>query len=211
MSNRSARTAEEISREMGLTIANDVHKQKQYQAEHTDPTRQTVKEQLQRIVYGELGKGYKNIRDFLAAVQQQGVKIVPMKNKQDKIYGLRFCYAGQMFKASVIGREFGYRSLLNQFGITADGQKGTSKVPQCPVQQQERQQMPELRQTQEPPQQRHERRQAPSLGTSLIGDVADALGGMMKPTGSDYDPILAEWYEALKRKKKKKKGHGISR
>lgn len=204
MSNRSARTAEEISREMGLTIANDVHKQKQYQAEHTDPTRQTVKEQLQRIVYGELGKGYKNIRDFLAAVQKQGVKIVPMKNKQDKIYGLRFCYAGQTFKASEIGREFGYRSLLNQFGITAEGQKGTSKVPQYPVQQQEQQQRPELRQ-------QPERHQAPGLGASLIEGVADALGGMMTPTGSDYDPMLAEWYEMLKRKKKKKKAHGISR
>lgn len=49
MSNRSARAAEEISREMGLTIANDVHKLKQHRAEHANPTRQTVKEQLQRI------------------------------------------------------------------------------------------------------------------------------------------------------------------
>ena len=201
MGNCSARAAEEISREMGLTIANDVHKQKQHQTEHADHTRQTVKEQLQRIAYGELGKGHKDIQDFLAALRKQGVRIIPMENKQGKTYGLRFSYAGQTFKASEIGREFGYRSLLNQFGITADGQNGTSKVPRYPIQ----------RQMQEPPQQRHEQHQAQSLGASLIEGVADAIGGMMTPTGSDYDPTLAEWYEMLKRKKKKKKAHGISR
>ena len=116
--------AEEISREMGLTIANDVHKLKQHTAEHADPTRQAVKERLQRIAYGELGKGHQDIKDFLTALRQLGVKIDPMKNKQDRIYGLRFEYAGQTFKASEIGREFGYRSLLNQFGITAYEQKG---------------------------------------------------------------------------------------
>lgn len=126
LGNRSARAAEEISREMGLTIANEVHRQKQRQSEHTDPTRQAAKERLQRIAYGELGKAYPDIRDFLAALRRQGVQIDPMKNKQGRIYGLRFEYAGQTFKASEIGREFGYRSLLNQFGITAQGQKGTS-------------------------------------------------------------------------------------
>lgn len=200
MSNRSARAAEEISREIGLTIANDVHKQKQHQVEHSDPTRQTVKEQLQRIAYGVLRKGHKDIQDFLAALRKQGIKIIPTENKQGRVFGLRFGYAGQTFKASEIGREFGYRSLLNQFGITAEGQKGTSKVPLYAVQ----------RQTPEPPQQRHEQHQASGLGAWLIEGVADAIGGMMTPTGSDYDPILAEWYEAQKRKKKKKKGYGIS-
>lgn len=203
MGNRSARAAEEISREMGLTIANEVHRQKQYQAEHADPMRQAVKERLQRIAYGELGKGYRDIKDFLTALRQQGVRIDPMKNKQDRIYGLRFGYAGQTFKASEIGREFGYRSLLNQFGITARGQKGTSKVPQYPVQRQER---PERSVQRQP-----EREQSSSLGASLIEGAANAIGGLMTPSSSDYDPTLAEWYEMLKQRKKKKKGHGISR
>ena len=82
MGNRSARAAEEISREMGLTIANDVHKLKQHTAKHADPTRQAIKERLQRIAYGELGKGYQDIKDFLTALRQLGVKIDPMKNKQ---------------------------------------------------------------------------------------------------------------------------------
>ena len=203
MGNRSARAAEEISREMGMTIANDVHKLKQHAPEPADPTRQSVKERLQRIAYGELGKGYRDIKDFLTALRQQGVKIDPMKNKQDRIYGLRFEYAGQTFKASEIGREFGYRSLLNQFGLTASGQKGTSKVLQYPVQRQE-QKKTELRQQQE-------REQSSSLGASLIEGAVNAIGGLMMPLHGDYDPTLTEWYEMLKRKKKKKRGHGISR
>lgn len=204
MSNRSARAAEEISREMGLTIANDVHKQKQHQAEHADPTRQAVKEQLQRIAYGELGKGHRDIKDFLAALRRQGVRIDPMENKQGRIYGLRFGYSGQTFKASEIGREFGYRSLLNQFGMTVAGQKGISKVPRYPIQRQEQSQAPER-------QQQHKQAQAPSLGATLLGEAANALGSLMTPAASDYDPLLAEWYEAQKRKKKKKRGYGISR
>lgn len=199
MSNRSARAAEEISREMGLTIANDVHKQKQHQAEHTNPTRQAIKEQLERIAYGELSKGYRDINDFLAALRRQGVRIDPMENKQGRIYGLRFGYSGQTFKASEIGREFGYRSLLNQFGMTVSGQKGTSKVPRYPM----HQQAPE-------PRQQHEQQEAPNLGATLLGEAANVVGSLMTPAVSDYDPILAEWYEAQKRKKKKKKGYGIS-
>lgn len=119
------------------------------------------------------------------------------------MYGLRFEYAGQTFKASEIGREFGYRSLLNQFGITVAGQKGTSKVPRYPIQQQ----ASEPQQQQE----RHEHQQSPGLGTTLIEGVANTVGELMTPAHNDYDPMLAEWYESLKRKKKKKKGYGISR
>ena len=38
-----------------------------------------------------------------------------MKNKQGKVYGLKFTYNGHSFKASEIGREFGYRTLPKQF------------------------------------------------------------------------------------------------
>ncbi|ETK08191.1 hypothetical protein T231_13935 [Tannerella sp. oral taxon BU063 isolate Cell 6/7/9] len=38
-----------------------------------------------------------------------------MKNKQDKVYGLKLTYGDHSFKASEIGREFGYRTLPKQF------------------------------------------------------------------------------------------------
>ncbi len=41
-----------------------------------------------------------------------------MMNKKGGIYGLKFLFEGQTFKASEIGREFGYNSLLKQFGLS---------------------------------------------------------------------------------------------
>lgn len=118
MSNRSAKITEEISREMGLTIANDVRKEKQQRKQHhneySDPQRQRAKEVLQRIAYSEL-RSNNTLKDFLYNLERKGVGVEPVKNKQDKIYGIRFSYDEQTFKASEIGREFGYRSLANNF------------------------------------------------------------------------------------------------
>ena len=52
---------------------------------------------------------------FLYELHRSGVTIDRMKNKQGKVYGLKFTYDGRSFKASEIGREFGYRSLPKQF------------------------------------------------------------------------------------------------
>ena len=114
MSNRSAQIAEEISREMGLTIANDVRKQKQHQEAYTNPARQQAKDKLQQIAYYELFKNI-SLEGFLYGLEKEGVGIEPAKNKQGKIYGIRFTYEGQTFKASEIGREFGFHSLAKNF------------------------------------------------------------------------------------------------
>ena len=52
---------------------------------------------------------------FLYELHRSGVTIDRMKNKQDKVYGLKFTYGGHSFKASEIGCEFGYRTLPKQF------------------------------------------------------------------------------------------------
>lgn len=114
MSNRSAKITEEISREMGLTIANDVRKQKQHQEAYADPSRQQVKEKLQQIAYYELFKN-DSLEGFLHGLKREGVGVEPAKNKHGKTYGIRFTYEGQIFKASEIGREFGFRSLAKNF------------------------------------------------------------------------------------------------
>ena len=54
---------------------------------------------------------------FLYELHRSGVTIEHMKNKQGKVYGLKFTYDGHSFKASEIGREFGYRTLPKQFEI----------------------------------------------------------------------------------------------
>ena len=54
---------------------------------------------------------------FLYELHRSGVTIEHMKNKQGKVYGLKFTYDGHSFKASEIGCEFGYRILPKQFEI----------------------------------------------------------------------------------------------
>ena len=123
MSNRSAKITEEISREMGLTIANDVRKEKQQRKQHhneySDPQRQRAKETLQRIAYSEL-RSNNTLEGFLYGLERKGIGVEPVINKQDKIYGIRFSYEGQTFKASEIGREFGYRSIINNFSSSPE-------------------------------------------------------------------------------------------
>ena len=52
---------------------------------------------------------------FLYELYRSGFTIERMKNRQGKVYGLKFTYDGHSFKASEIGRDFGYRTLLKQF------------------------------------------------------------------------------------------------
>jgi len=52
---------------------------------------------------------------YLYELHRSGVTIEHMKNKQGKVYGPKFTYDGHSFKASEIGREFGYRILPKQF------------------------------------------------------------------------------------------------
>lgn len=115
LGNRSARIAEEICRKHGLTVANEVHRQKEYQNRYADPKREAAKAELRHIAYEELGKGHPDFRKFYMAMLKRGVMILPAMNKQGNVYGLHFVYGGLQFKASEIGREFGYRTLQKQF------------------------------------------------------------------------------------------------
>ena len=68
LGNRSARIAEEISRKIGLTVANEVQRQKEYQNRYADPKREAAKAELRRIAYEELGKGHPDFRKFYMAM-----------------------------------------------------------------------------------------------------------------------------------------------
>jgi hypothetical protein len=125
MSNRSARIAEELSREMGLTIANEVNRQKPHQEVHADPDRQRAKDRLQLIAYSEL-RHNNTLSGFLYGLERRGVGIEPVKNKQGNTYGIRFSYEGHTFKASDIGREFGYHSPAGNFSSLPGSEQGQS-------------------------------------------------------------------------------------
>ena len=121
VSNRAARVAEEISRSKGLTIAKEVRAERKHQKAKANPTREQTKQQIQKICYALLekykGTGITGHSMFLYDLNKSGVTIERLKNKQGKVYGLKFSYCAQTFKASEIGREFGYRSLQKNFEI----------------------------------------------------------------------------------------------
>ena len=122
VSNRAARVAEEISREKNLTIAKEVKAERKHQKAKANLTREQTKQQVQKICYAVLeqykGTGITGHSMFLYELNKNGIAIERMKNKQGNVYGLRFSYAEQTFKASEIGREFSYRSLQKNFEIS---------------------------------------------------------------------------------------------
>lgn len=137
VSNRAARAAEEISRAMSLTIAKEVRAKRVYKDRHSSKSREAKKQGIQKIAYmllkaeidkGQLGKQV--FVSFMKSLNEQGITEEVMRNKQGKAYGFRFHYEGETFKASEIGREFGYRSLFRQFGLEElVPQKGQTVVP----------------------------------------------------------------------------------
>ena len=119
VSNRAARVAEELSRKYGLTIAKEVSPARPHRKAQANPARERTKQHVRSICYALLdkhrGKGLSGHSMFLYELYRSGVAIDRMKNKQGKVYGLKFTYDGHSFKASEIGREFGYRTLPKQF------------------------------------------------------------------------------------------------
>ena len=121
VSNRAAKVAEEISREKGLTIAKEVKAERKHQKAKANPAREQTKKEVQQICYALLDKykggGISGHSMFLYELNKNNIIIERMKNKQGKVYGLKFSYCGQTFKASEIGRELGYHSLQKNFEV----------------------------------------------------------------------------------------------
>ena len=225
VSNRAARVAEEISREKNLTIAKEVKTDKKYQKEKSNPTREQTKKEVQQICYALLdkykGTGITGHSMFLYELNKNGIAIDRMKNKQGNVYGLKFSCAGQSFKASEIGREFGYHSLQKNFETT---NKEESRKPHLTVQEPtERKEQPDKGYQLVPPSCSSISRanDTPQVQNS-IGAVADTivgaadelmegLGDLITPTAQGNDYAEAAWQRKLRNQanRKKKRGRGI--
>ena len=200
ISNRAARVAEELSRKHGLTIAKEVTTVRPHRKAQANPARERAKQQVRDICYALLekhrGKGLSGHSMFLYELNRSGVTIDRMKNKQGKVYGLKFTYGDHSFKASEIGREFGFRTLPKQFE-TGNAQKSIIQSFMIPTK-----------------------------DSSLIAQVAgaavdvalDTAGSLLSETGevtalqthgTDYAEIA--WQRRLRNQavKKKKRGRGI--
>jgi hypothetical protein len=195
VSNRSAHAAEEISREMGLTIAKEVKAEKEYVNRNSSDHRIETKRKLQEIAYRSLHKA-KSPKELVMELRKRGVEVEPVKNKQGKTYGVRFRYDGETFKASEIGREFGLHSMFNHFGQTPEGQKGTPFIPQYSY---------------EPKPIMNAVAEVASNAISTAGEVASAIGGLFdfdtSNTGGDSTESAFQYQtkkDELKWKRKKR-------
>ena len=207
VSNRAARVAEELSRKYGMTIAKEVKTEKKYQKSKANLTREQTKQQVQKICYALLekykGTGITGHSMFLYELNKNGIAIERMKNKQGNVYGLRFSYAEQTFKASEIGREFGYRSLQKNFEPT---NKEESRKPHQTVQEPtDKNKYPDTGYQLIPPSRSSISRDndTPQVQNSIgavadtiVGaadDVVEGLGNLITPSTQGYDYAEAAW------------------
>ena len=225
VSNKAAKVAEEISREKGLTIAKEVKAERKHQKTKANPTREQTKHQVQNVCYALLdkykGTGITGHSMFLYELNKNGIAIERMKNKQGKVYGLKFSYAGQSFKASEIGREFGYRSLQKNFeAANKEKQKKPHQTIQEPIEKKEQldtgyQLVPPSRSSisrdNDTPQVQNP---ISAVADTIVGaadDVVEGLGDLITPTAQGYDYAEAAWQRKLRNQanRKKKRGRGI--
>ena len=226
VSNRAARVAEEISREKGLTIAKEIKAERKYQKAKVSQTREQTKKEVQQICYALLDKykvtGVTGHSMFLYELNKNGIIIECMKNKQGNVYGLKFYYCGQTFKASEIGREFGYRSLQKNFEVT---NKEESRMPHQTIQEPiEKKEQPDTGYQQLVPPSRSSISRDNDIPQvqNPIGAVADTivsaadelmegLGDLITPTVQGDDYAETAWQCKLRNQanRKKKGGRGL--
>ena len=225
VSNRAARVAEEISREKNLTIAKEVKAERKHQKAKANPTREQTKKEMQQICYTLLDKykggGISGHSMFLYELNKNGIIIEHMKNKQGNVYGLKFSYYGQTFKASEIGREFGYRSLQKNFEPTNNEE--LKKLHQTVQKSAENNKQPNadyqlvpksrssISRDNDTPQVQNPIGAVADTIVSVADEVVEELGDLITPTVQGNDLTEAAWQRKLRYQanRKKKRGRGI--
>ena len=225
VSNRAARVAEEISREKGLTIAKEIKAERKYQKAKVSQTREQAKKVVQQICYSLLdkykGMGITGHSMFLYELNKNGIAIERMKNKQGKVYGLRFSYAGQSFKASEIGREFGYHSLQKNFKVTnKEEPKKPHQTVQEPTENNKQsdtgyQLVPKSRSTvsrdNDTPRVQNSIGAVADTIVSAADEIVEGLRDLITPSTQSDDYAEAVWQRRLRYQanRKKKRGRGL--
>ena len=225
VSNRAARVAEELSRKYGMTIAKEVKTEKRHQKEKTNPTREQTKKEVQQICYALLdkykGTGVTGHSMFLYDLNKNGVVIERMRNKQGKIYGLKFSFGGQTFKASEIGREFGYRSLQKNFEPT--NREEPRKPHQTIQEATEKNERPDtgyqlvppsrssISRDNDTPQVQNPISTVADTIVSAADEVVEGLGDLITPSTQGNDYAETAWQRKLRNQanRKKKRGRGL--
>ena len=227
VSNRAARVAEELSRKYGMTIAKEVKAERKHKKTKASPTREQTKQQVQKICYTLLNKykgtGITGHSMFLYDLGRSGVAIERLKSKQGKIYGLKLAYRGQTFKASEIGREFGYRSLQKNFEINnkTEPKKATTMADEPAKNKTQSdtgyQLVPPSRSYTSPANTNESSSIAQAVGNvastaiNAAEEIISSAGGLINPQTHGDDYTETAWQHKLRNqaKKKKKRGRGL--
>ena len=132
---------------------------------------------------------------FLYELHRSGVTIDRMKNKLGKVYGLKFTYGEHSFKASEIGREFGFHTLPKQF--ESDNAQNLI-IPSSHS---------SMRSTNDSTPTAQVASSALDTEGSLLSEVSEVT--ILQTHGTDYAEIA--WQRRLRNQagKKKKRGRGI--
>ena len=225
VSNKAAKVAEEISREKGLTIAKEIKAERKHQKTKANPTREQTKKEVQQICYSLLdkyrGTGITGHSMFLYELNKNNIAIERMKNKQGKVYGLKFSYVGQTFKASEIGREFGYHFLQKNFETTNKEESRKSHLTvQEPTERKEQpnkgyQLVPPSRSSisrdNDTPQVQNPISTMAGTMVSAADELMEGLGDLITPSAHGNDYAEAAWQRKLRNQanRKKKRGRGL--
>ena len=225
VSNRAAKVAEEISWEKHLTIAKEVKAERKHQKTKANSTREQTKQQVQNICYILLdkykGTGITGHSMFLYELNKNGITIERMKNKQGKVYGLKFSYGEHTFKASEIGREFGYRSLQKNFEATnKEEPKKPHQTVQEPTENNKQsdtgyQLVPKSRSTvsrdNDTPRVQNSIGAVADTIVNAADEVVEGLGDLIMPTTQGDDYAETAWQRKLRNQanRKKKRGRGL--
>ena len=225
VSNKAAKVAEEISREKNLTIAKEVKAEKKYQKSKANLTREQTKQQVQKICYALLEKykdtGITGHSMFLYELNKNSITIERMKNKQGKVYGLKFSFGGQSFKASEVGREFGYHSLQKNFEASQKAETNVSaqvirKSSEHTDTKDAGYQLvpPRLsyspRATEDTPQIAQAIRAVADTAISAADELVEGVGGMITPMTHGEDYAETAWQRKLRyQANRKKKGRRL--
>ena len=100
---------------MGLTTVKEVQQEKNMILQ---PIRFEIKNIHQKVMENER---LKNLDDYIKAMKQQNVKVIPTINKANKLQGFRFEYKGYNLKASEVHRSMSGGRIIGQLNQNAKG------------------------------------------------------------------------------------------
>ena len=188
ISKRAGKIAEGISRDMGLTIANQVKRQSKYKPEVTSFERILAKTRIAHSANEVLASHPQSLEEFKQAMENHDIKIEEAVNRKGNTYGLRFTGYDQTFKGSQIGKEFGYGTLLRTF--SENRQQAREKADQI------------LRQG---------NTQKYAQGKSIKGELLPGIGAVVTAGLTGRGNQLRETEEERRRKRNMNKKYGRKR